>query len=185
METGTERSHSVNENYSNGQPQEPESDARRERPNALQAFSTVGQFLEEDGWYPQRVEDKYAYRMYYHGKNGELRCFAQIRADLEQFLFYAIATVNVPEEVRPAAAEFINRANYNLRIGNFEMDYADGEVRFKSSIDFEGEPLTLNLIRHAIYPAVQMMDGYLPGLMRVAFGALTPIEAIREIEGSH
>ncbi len=173
----------MNDKSPDGQSQGSESDAKRERPNALQAFAALGQFLEEDNWYPQKVEDKYAYRMYYHGKNAELRCFASIRADLEQFIFYAITTVRVPSEVRPAVAEFINRANYNLRIGNFEMDYADGEVRFKSSLDFEGEPLTGNLIRHAIYPAVQMMDNYLPGLLRVAFGAQTPVEAIQEIEG--
>jgi hypothetical protein len=162
--------------------QSPEADTDREHPNALQAYETLGQFLEEDGWHPQRLEDKHAYRMYYQGKNGQLRCYAQIRVDLEQFIFYAVAPINVPEEVRPAAADFITRANYGLRLGNFELDYSDGEVRFKNSLDFEGEPLTNNLIRHIIYPAVQTMNNYLPGVMKVAFGALTPVEAIQEIE---
>jgi hypothetical protein len=151
--------------------------------NAIQAYAALGRFLEEDGWYPQPDEGKHAYRMHYRGKSGELRCFAQIRMDLEQFVFYAIAPVNVPQQVRPAVAEFLMRANYGLRIGNFEMDYADGEVRFKSSLDFELEVLSDLLIRHAIYPAVRTLDKYLPGLMKVAFGALSPIEAIQEIEG--
>lgn len=150
--------------------------------NALRAHETLGRFLEEDGWHPQPVESKHAYRMYYRGKHGEFRCLAQIRLDLEQLVFYAVATVNIPEEVRPAVAEFITRANYGLRIGNFEMDYADGEVRYKSSLDFEGELLTTGLIKHAVYPAVQTLDKYLPGLMKVAFGAQTPIEAICDIE---
>jgi hypothetical protein len=30
---------------------------------------------------------------------------------------------------------------------------------------------------------VQTMSNYLPGMMKVAFGALTPVEAIQEIEG--
>lgn len=85
--------------------------------------------------------------------------------------------------MRPSIAEFIARANYGLRIGNFDLDYADGEARFKTSLDFEGEPLTYNFIKHAVYPAVQTMDNYLPGLMKVAFGAETPVEAIQEIEG--
>jgi hypothetical protein len=70
-----------------------------------------------------------------------------------------------------------------LRIGNFEMDYSDGEVRYKSSLDFEGEPLTTPLIKNAIYPAVQTMDRYLPGLMSVVYGDKSPSEAITEIEG--
>ncbi len=152
-------------------------------PNALAAYETLGQFLAGDGWHPQPIDGQHAYRTYYKGKHGELRCYAQIRVDLEQFLFYAVSTVKVPEEARPAVAEFITRANYGLRIGNFELDYSDGEVRYKSSLDFEGEPLAPNLIRNAIYPAVQTLDSYLPGLMKVAFGGRTPFEAIDEIEG--
>lgn len=162
---------------------EMESRSDQEHLNALRAYEALGRFLEEDGWYPQTLEEKHAYRMYYRGKNGELRCFAQIRVEYEQFVFYAIAPINVPENVRPAVAEFITRANYGMRIGNFELDYSDGEVRYKASLDFEGEVLTNNLIRRVIYPAVQTMDRYLPGLMKVAFGAMTPVEAIQEIEG--
>jgi hypothetical protein len=157
--------------------------ARKARPNALAAYETLGRFLENDKWFPQAVAEQHAYRTYYKGKHGELRVFAQVRVDLEQFIFYAISTVKIPEVARPAVAEFITRANYGLRVGNFELDYSDGEVRYKSSLDFEGETLTLNLIRNAIYPAVQTMDSYLPGLLKVAFGGLTPFEAIEEIEG--
>ncbi len=151
-------------------------------PNGLRAFATLGEFLEGDGWHPQRLEDRHIYRMLFSGKNGDYRCYAQIKVDLEQLMFYVVASVNAPEMVRPAIAEFITRANYGMRIGNFELDYGDGEVRYKSALDFEGEVLTDKLIRNAIYPAVMTMDRYLPGLMRVMFGGLTPFEAIQEIE---
>ncbi len=152
-------------------------------PNGLRAFETLAQFLESDSWYPQQVEDKYIYRASFSGKNGDLRCYAHIVVNLEQFLFYAVAASRVPEQVRPAVAEFITRANYGMRIGGFEMDYSDGEVRYKTSLDFEGEMLTPNWIRHTIYPAVLTMDHYLPGLMSVIYGGRTPYEAIAEVEG--
>jgi hypothetical protein len=79
-------------------------------------------------------------------------------------------------------AEFITRANYGLRIGNFELDFRDGEVRYKSSLDFEGETLTPGLVKFAIYPAVQTMDRYLPGLMGVIYGHKPRAEAIAEVE---
>jgi hypothetical protein len=119
------------------------------------------------------------------GRNGEMRCFAQIRVDLEQFIFYAVAPVKIPLDVRPMADEFITRANYGLRIGNFEMDYEDGEIRYKASLDFEGAELTPSLIKNVIYPAVQTLDHYLPGLMSVVYGSKTPQEAIADIEGPH
>ena len=92
------------------------------------------------------------------------------------------SAIRVPSEVRPAVAEYITRANYGLRVGNFELDYSDGEVRFKSSVNFEGEELTFGMLRNALYPAVHTLDRYLPGLLRVSFGGATPLEAIEEIE---
>jgi hypothetical protein len=159
------------------------SEETQEHINGWRAFATLSEFLRDDGWYPQQLDDKIAFRVYFAGEHGDIRCYAQIRVDLEQFLFYAIAPLKAPETVRNAVAEFITRANYGLRIGNFEMDYNDGEVRYKSSLDFEGEELTPSLLRHAIYPAAHTMDFYLPGLLAVMYGNRTPQEAIAEVEG--
>jgi len=153
-----------------------------ENQNGLKAFDTLSRFLDEDGWYPRRLEDRHTYTMTYNGQNGDMRCYAVIRVDLEEFLFYAVAPVKIPDEVRQSVSEYITRANYGLRIGNFELDYADGEVRYKSSLNFEGQELSVDLISNAIYPAVQTMDRYLSGLLRVSFGGSTPLEAIEEIE---
>lgn len=152
--------------------------------NGQQAFATLGTFLDEDGWYPQQIEDRPIYKVGFSGKNGRYACFAQVRLDLEQFIFYVMAPNKVPEAHCAAVAEFITRANYGLRIGNFEMDYRDGEVRYKCSLDFEDALLTPALIRNAIYPAVQTMDRYYPGLMAVIYGGQTPEAAIQTIEGS-
>lgn len=163
--------------------QDPREEPRPDNRNGLQAFDLLSNYLDDDEWYPRRIEGKYAYSMSYSGKNGDLRCYAIVRVDLEEFLFYAVAPIKVPEDVRTAVAEYLTRANYGLRIGNFEMDYSDGEVRYKSSLDFEGQALTFDLIRNAIYPSVHTMDRYLPGLLRVSFGGSTPHEAIEEVEG--
>jgi hypothetical protein len=146
------------------------------------ALQAVGRFMEEDGWHPQFIEDTQVYRSYFVGLNGEVTCFAQVRVDLEQFIFYVLMPVHVPVNMRPAVAEFITRANYGLRIGNFEMDFDDGELRYKSSIDFEGVELVPGLIRNTIYPAAQTMDRYLPGILSVIFGGKSPEEAIAAIE---
>ena len=174
----------MTENSSNGLPSPSRREPEEEKPNARLAFELLGSFLEEDGWHPHRLEDRYVYGMVYSGKNGDIRCYAQVRMDLEQFVFYAISPIKAGEEVRGDVTEFIIRANFGLRIGNFEMDHADGEVRYKSSLDFEGETLTTGWIRNAIYPAVQTMDHYLVGLMRVIFGGSTPLEGIEEVEGN-
>lgn len=159
------------------------SDAFDDASNGARALAQLGTFLQNDGWFPQPITATDGYRALYAGDNGEFRCLALIRTDLEQLLFYAVAPVRVVAESRLVVAEYITRANYGLRIGNFELDFSDGEVRYKSSIDFEGEQLTGNLIRNTIYPAVELLDTYLSGLMKVAFGGVEPALAIAEIEG--
>ena len=47
---------------------------------------------------------------------------------------YHVAPINVPVEQRVAVSEFITRANYNLNNGNFEMDFNDGELRYKATV---------------------------------------------------
>ena len=172
----------MNRESPSGKEPEHSQDPHSPTPNGLAAFETLGEFLRQDGWHPQRSEGRTVYRTFFSGQNGEFRCFAQIVTHLEQLLFYAVAAIHVPDELRPAVAEFITRANFGLRIGNFELDYHDGEVRYKTSLDFEGERLTPALIRNAIYPAVTTMDRYFPGLMKVVYGGRTPYEAIEEIE---
>lgn len=156
---------------------------RGEGNNARQAFITLGEFLQEDGWHPQQLEGRTIYRTGFSGQNTQLACYAQVVVEHELFLFYAIAPFKVPEHARLAAAEFITRANYGMRIGNFELDFSDGEVRYKSSLDFEGTTLTPTLIKHLIYPAVLTIDRYMPGLMGVIHGGKSPAQAVAEIEG--
>lgn len=154
---------------------------RRENANGLQAFVTVGRFLEQEGWHPRQLGDAPIYQMSFAGEHGPITCYAQVRVEEEILLCYAVAPAQVEEAARPAVAEFIARANYGLWIGNFEMDWDDGEVRYKSSLDFEGVALTPELIRNAFFPAVQMMVCYLPGLVSV-LGGRSPAEALAQVD---
>ena len=48
-------------------------------------------------------------------------------------------------------AQFLTPANYGTLIGNFELDFKDGEIRYKTSIDVEGDRLTPALIKRLVY----------------------------------
>jgi len=141
----------------------------------------LDRFLEAEGWHPRQLEGAPIYQMSFSGEHGSITCYAQVRVEEEILLCYAVAPMQVEEAARPAVAEFITRANYGLWVGNFEMDWSDGEVRYKSSLDFEGVALTSELIRNAISPAVQMMVCYLPGLLDVMAGK-PPARALSEVD---
>jgi hypothetical protein len=141
------------------------------------------QFFQEDDWSFTQVEGQPVLRLGFQGDNGQWTCFAQLREEQAQLVFYSLCPVNVPEDKRTAAAEFLTRANYGLFIGNFEMDWDDGEIRYKTSIDVDGDRLVPVLVQQLVYTNVLMMDHYLPGIMKVMYGNVPPAEVIAEIEG--
>lgn len=134
-------------------------------------------FFQTDHWPFLQVDDS-VLQMNFQGQNGRWTCYAQVRTEVGQFVMYSVCPVMVPETLRGAAAEFITRANYGLIIGNFELDFDDGEVRYKTSLDAEQTALTGALLQPLVYANVWTMDRYLPGLMAVIYGHTAPQEAI-------
>lgn len=148
-------------------------------------YAAVTAFLRSDEWPYSDMESGQVARTAFKGDNGQFACYAQARQEQQQFIFYSVCPVTVPDGKRPLVAEFLTRANYGMILGNFEMDYRDGEVRYKTSIDSNGEDLSEGLIRPVVYSNVMMMDRYLPGIMKLVYGDSYDAEAaIAEIENS-
>ena len=61
-------------------------------------------------------------------------------------------------------AEFVTRANRGMRIGNFELDFDDGEIRYKTSMDVEGGDLTDKMIDNLLRANLTTTDRYFTGL---------------------
>ncbi len=146
-------------------------------------YEALQKFFREDEWPFTEMEGKTILRTGFSGKNGKWTCFAQAREDQQQFIFYSVCPNAAPDDRRIPAMEFITRANYELVIGNYEMDLRDGEIRYKTSIDVEGTELSPGMIRQVVYFNVMTMNKYLPGLMSVLYANVTPEQAIRQIEG--
>ena len=145
-------------------------------------YDSIVEFFQKDNWPFSEMEGKTILRTGFSGKNGKWTCFAQARENQSQFIFYSVSPNAAPQDKIPAAVEFITRANYGLVIGNFEMDLADGEIRYKTSIDVEGDELSFALIRQTVYANVMTMNKYLPGLMSVLYANVAPAQAIAQIE---
>ncbi len=147
-----------------------------------QILDTAIGFFQQDEWTFTQLEDQPILRLGFQGESGQWTCYAQAREEQAQFLFYSLCPVKAPEDRRMAVAELLTRANYGMFIGNFELDFSDGEIRYKTSIDVEGGQLTPALVRPLVYASVLMMDRYLPGIMSVIYGGVSPAEAVAKAE---
>jgi hypothetical protein len=146
-------------------------------------FDAVLKFFSDDEWYFMQLDNQPILQVSYQGKNGKWTCYAQTNEEQFLFFFYSVCPINIPEEKRLAVAEFVTRANYGLKLGNFEMDYSDGEVRYKTSLDVENDRLSPALISNLVYANIWTMDRYLPGLLSVVYGDVAPAESIEKLEG--
>ena len=145
-------------------------------------FDTVVKFFTKDDWSFTKLKGEPILRMAFQGNKGNWTCYAKTRVEQSQFVFYSICPIKVPKPKRRMLGEFIARANYGMIIGNFELDFVDGEIRYKTSIDVEGSALTFSLIQRLVYTNVTMMDEYLPGITSVINGDVSPEDAIALIE---
>lgn len=144
-------------------------------------LDAIQTFFDGRGWqYEAGPQGRYV-RLGFTGDSGELQAFAQPREPEQQIVFYALCPLRVPPPRRPAVAELITRINWGMVQGNFEMDYADGEVRCKATIDLEGTEPTPALLKPIVIVPLAMMDRYLAALVAVIGGA-EPVEALAAVE---
>jgi hypothetical protein len=71
-------------------------------------------------------------------------------------------------------AEALVRANYGLRLGKFELDFADGEVGFQVSQILVDEAVGQDVIDRILGTTVNMLETYLPGLLSVSTPCAAP-----------
>lgn len=150
--------------------------------NGLKAANNLREFLEEEGWYPEEIDES-TFHCRFKGHFAEFSVYARIRPELELLLCYSSSPLDdLSREQAVVGAELLTRANYGMRVGNFEFDYDDGEVRFKSSLDFQGVVLEPKLIKNTLYPCAYTMDRYLPALYAVIYDHKSALDALAMIE---
>lgn len=99
---------------------------------------------------------------------------ARVLVDKERFTVHFYFPNPAPPESRMKVAEFITRANYGLVVGNFEMSFANGTIRFKTGIDFTNNELTERLIGNAVLSSMESLEPFSASLKSVIAGDMEP-----------
>lgn len=101
------------------------------------------------------------------------------------FVSYAILNNNVSKEKLNIVSEYLHRANYGLLFGNFEIDYTDGEVRFKLTTECENvERLSNTQIDRSVYLPCRMFEVYGNGIFKSMLTDASLIDLITEAENN-
>lgn len=141
-------------------------------------------YFADRGWAHEADADGTVFRLAYESPDAGAKweCLAYALEGERQVVFFSVAPLDVPAEDRPAAAEYLTRANFGMVLGAFEMDMDDGHVRFRTSLEVGDTELTPALIEPLVGANVAMMTRYLPGLVSVVFEDQSPQEAVSAAE---
>ena len=147
----------------------------------------ISKFLAEDDW-----------RFSFDGQKGRFNFSVSIAAAIKKIIYdilvhedsftvYAASPIGPDEKDREqmtTAMEFICRANYGLRNGNFELDLNDGEIRYKSFVDCEGALPSREIVKNSIYVPAAVFKRYSEGITSILYKNATAKEAIEKCESN-
>jgi len=153
-------------------------------------LATVLQFLKEldfrsddvHTWTDENDCERFRIRSGVHMDNGDFAVLICGNVRLRTLIVYTISPTGAPRQRRAEVAELVTRANWALLHGNFEMDYRDGEVRFKMSMEFDGTPMNFSLMRYLLWTGWGLVNDYQPALEAVIVGEATPEEAEQQVQ---
>lgn len=102
----------------------------------------------------------------------------------DTYTVFAKCPLLASESSRSAVSEYLMRANFNMISGCFEMNYLDGEVRFKVNQYCKDLLLSKENMKRSIMLPLAMFNRYGNGLLNVMVNGSSPEDEIRKAEKS-
>lgn len=147
-------------------------------------FQQIINFFKKQNWEYTTIKGKTIVFLGINGENGRFQCVGDVIEDEKKFIFFSICGTNVPEEKRLNMSELLVRLNFGKFLGNFEMDYEDGEIRYKTSMILGSELIEPEILEYTIMANILTMDTSLSGLMMLINDDITPLQAYELIGNS-
>jgi hypothetical protein len=124
----------------------------------------------ENGWPFSEVRGAQVLVSDLSGPLGTWKFYAQVVDEQDLILLYSVCPLRVPAGRRSEVSQFLTAANYGLAAGNFELDFEDGEIRYKTALHTYGDGLDANVLRKLVRSNGMAMETYLPGIGVVITG---------------
>lgn len=145
----------------------------------------IKNFFEKGKWKYSCKEYDETHVVFSSGVNmnnaiGNLRIFVVVRQDY--YIVNVLLNSAVEKRYYNQVAEYLHRANYGMNNGNFEFDFEDGEIRYKTYVNFEGVQLSDNVVADSILVPIFMFDKYGKNLLRLMLGEANAKELVEEAE---
>ncbi|MEZ7503196.1 YbjN domain-containing protein [Psychrobacter sp. Arc29] len=121
------------------------------------------QYFNDKQWHythyrPKTNDSQQSHHLSLRMRHKKIDCGYLFRVQEKNKLLaiYGILPFLIPESHQSAALLLITQINYDMLIGNLEMDVNDGEIRYKNAIDIEAVGIDTEIIEHSLQSVVAM-----------------------------
>lgn len=120
-------------------------------------------YLQDKQWHynyyrPKAADSQQTHHLSLRMRNKQIECGYLFRIQENNGLLavYGILPFLIPDSHQSAAMLLITQINYDMLIGNVEMDVSDGEIRYKNAIDVDAVGIDNDIIGHLLQSVVAM-----------------------------
>lgn len=157
----------------------------REKSYSVSIANAISAFLVEDDWKFSFNEQLglFNFGLGISGRLKKVNYTIDVKDD--EFIVYGYSPIGADiddTEAMSAMTNFICRANYGLKNGNFELDVSDGEIRYKCYVDCADMLPNQEIVKHTIHCVAAMFMRYGQGIVDIIFGGASAEEAIAKCE---
>ena len=150
-----------------------------------QIFQAIQRYLTENGWTFDADQIHGTVSVEAELQSRMDSAMVVYQAGEDGFLCYTALPVNAEPAVRAQVGEYLHRANYGLPNGNFEFDYDDGSIHYKTSFDCPDGAPTQKQLEDSLAIGLTVIDRYGDGLLDVmGEGRTLASRLIEEIDGA-
>lgn len=149
--------------------------------------NVVKKFLVDDDWHFSFDENTGIFDFGLRVKSKIQKINYVVDVHKDEIVVYGMCPIGIDHtdaDAMAQMAEFLCRANYGLKNGCFELDFRDGEIRYKSFIDCEETMPSVKVIKNSIHCTAAMYKRYAPGIVDIIFAGCTAKGAIAKCEKS-
>lgn len=145
-------------------------------------FEKIEQWLNENKWEYRSRENAGIIEIDMGLKCELKQCQVIVWMKEGQCVVMGRVPIKAEEDARERIAEYFCRVNYGLYSGHFDLNYSDGEIRYKTYLPESTDPDAQreNIGETLIRPAM-MFDAYGPGMMKVWRQEKDPAQAMEEM----
>jgi hypothetical protein len=137
--------------------------ARQSQHKGTPIVDFLKQYFNENQWHythyrPKTNDGQQSHHLSLRMRHKQLNCSYLFRVLESNKLLavYGILPFLIPETHQSAAMLLITQLNYDMLIGNLEMDVNDGEIRYKNAIDVEAVGINSEIIEHLLQNVIAM-----------------------------